>query len=143
MVVSFPSNRKFIRVVRELHEDGSPRLHVLIQLERRAQVTNTRLFDLRSSIASIVFHPNIQCAKSSSDVKAYIEKEGDYINWGEFQVDGKSSRDGRHDLSSVYADALNSGTFYSALQIIREKDPRVFTLYLQDLWIHTFLIRII
>lgn len=70
----------------------------------------------------------MQGAKSSSDVKAYIEKWGDYFDWGEFQIDARSSKDGRHDLSSVYADALNAYTIDNALQIIREKDPRTFLL---------------
>lgn len=133
LVVSLPSNKKFIRVARELHEDGSPHLHILVQLEGRAQVTNPRLFDLRSCSSSLVFHPNIQCAKSSSDVKAYIEKGGDYVDWGQFQVAGRSSRDGRHDLLTVYADALNSGSTEAALQIILEKDPRAFTLQYHNL----------
>jgi len=113
--VSLASNKKFIRVARELHEDGSPHLHVLIQLEGQAHVTNPRLFDLHSCSLSIMFHPNIQSAKSSSDVKAYIEKDGDYMDWGQFQVNGRYSRDGRQDLSIVYADALNSGSADNAL----------------------------
>ncbi|KAH7691731.1 Peptidase A22B signal peptide peptidase protein [Dioscorea alata] len=36
------------------------------------------------------------------------EKGGDYMDWGQFQVDAKSFRDGRHDISTVYAGVLNS-----------------------------------
>lgn len=133
LAASLPNNRKFICVARELHDDGCPHLHVLIQLEGGAQLTNPRLFDLRSSVASTSFHPNIQCAKSSSDVKAYIEKGGDYIDWGEFQVDSRSSRNRRHDLSSFYANSLNSETPDRALEIIREKDPRAFVLQYHNL----------
>nr|AIG55100.1 replication-associated protein [Dioscorea persimilis] len=131
--VSLASNKKYIRVAGELHEDGSPHLHVLIQLEGRAQVTNNRLFDLHSPSSSINFHPNIQSAKSSSDVKEYIEKGGDYMDWGEFQVDGRSTRDGRRSLSTVYADALNCCSAEDALQLIRERDPRAFTLQYHNL----------
>lgn len=36
IAVNLPSNKKFIRVARELHEDGIPYLHALIELEERA-----------------------------------------------------------------------------------------------------------
>ncbi|GAB4857133.1 hypothetical protein Ancab_015044 [Ancistrocladus abbreviatus] len=35
-----------------------------------------------------------QGAKSSSDVKAYIDTNGDTLEWGEFQIDGRSARGG-------------------------------------------------
>ncbi|XP_039113747.1 uncharacterized protein LOC120249311 [Dioscorea cayenensis subsp. rotundata] len=107
--------------------------YIITMLEGRARVTNPRLFDLHSSSSSVVYHPNIQSVKSSSDVKEYIEKGGDYVDWGQFQVDGRSSRDGRHNLSTVYADALNSGSMEAALQIIWENNPRAFTLQYHNL----------
>lgn len=39
LAISLPSNKKFIRVVRELHDDGQPHLHVLFQLEGKTQIT--------------------------------------------------------------------------------------------------------
>lgn len=57
--ICLPSIKKFIQVAWELHEDGSPHLHVLIQLESRAHITNKRLFDLRSPVSSLVFHRNL------------------------------------------------------------------------------------
>ncbi|KAJ1442126.1 Geminivirus AL2 coat protein, MSV type [Sesbania bispinosa] len=65
-------------------------------------------------------------AKSSSEVKAYIEKDGDFIDYGEFQVDRRSSRGGKQDMADVYAEALNSSSKPQALQIIKEKDPKTF-----------------
>nr|AAB40392.1 Rep protein [Tomato yellow vein streak virus] len=62
-----PTNKKFIRVTRELHEDGEPHLHVLIQFEGKFICHNQRFFDLVSPTRSAHFHPNIQGAKSSSD----------------------------------------------------------------------------
>nr|ABU40638.1 AC4 protein [Tomato leaf curl New Delhi virus] len=41
------------------------------------QCKNNRFFDLVSPSRSAHFHPNIQGAKSASDVKAYIDKDGD------------------------------------------------------------------
>ncbi|KAJ1386757.1 hypothetical protein SESBI_40558 [Sesbania bispinosa] len=69
---------------------------------------------------------DINNAKSSSDVKAYIEKDGDFVDYGEFQIDGRSSRGVKQDLADVYAEALNSSSKTQALQIIKEKDPKTF-----------------
>ncbi|KAG5548915.1 hypothetical protein RHGRI_014321 [Rhododendron griersonianum] len=53
-------------------------------------------------------YPNIQPARSSSDVKSYIEKGGDYEDWGEFQIDGRSARGGQNSIAEVYAEAVNA-----------------------------------
>lgn len=58
MDVSLLSNKKFICIARELYEDGNPHLHVLIQHKGRAQLTNPRLFDLRSHVLSIYNIPS-------------------------------------------------------------------------------------
>ncbi|UFT26565.1 replication-associated protein [Desmodium mosaic virus] len=131
--ISLPSNKLFIRVARELHENGEPHLHVLIQLEGKAQIYNQRTFDLISPTRSAHFHPNIQGAKSSSDVKSYVEKDGDFIDFGVFQVDGRSSRGGQQSINDSYAKALNSGSSTAALQIIREEQPAHFFLHHHNL----------
>nr|ADZ96535.1 C1 [Sweet potato golden vein associated virus] len=119
-------NKKFIKICRELHEDGQPHLHVLLQFEGKFQCTNQRLFDLVSQTRSAHFHPNIQRAKSSSDVKSYVDKDGDTLEWGEFQVDGRSARGGQQTANDAAAEALNAGSKDAALQIIREKLPEKF-----------------
>ncbi|BAG68461.1 AC1 protein [Sweet potato leaf curl virus] len=118
-----PTNKKFIKICRELHENGEPHLHVLLQFEGNYQCTNQRFFDLVSPSRSSHFHPNIQRAKSSSDVKSYVDKDGDTIEWGEFQVDGRSARGGQQTANDAAAEALNAGSKEAALQIIREKLP--------------------
>ncbi|XP_039143985.1 uncharacterized protein LOC120281140 [Dioscorea cayenensis subsp. rotundata] len=100
LAIPLPSNKKFIRVARELHEDGQPHLHT---------------------------------ARSFSDVKAYVEKERDYTDWGEFQIDGRSSRGGSLNLSEVYTEALNASSADESLQIIQEKDPKSFYLQYHNL----------
>lgn len=97
-------------------------------LEGKAQITNQRLFDLHHPASARSFHPNIQSTKSSSNIKAYIKKEGDFIDWSEFQIDGRSSRGGLHNLSEVYAEALNATSVEDSLMIIKEKDPWSFYL---------------
>ncbi|CAM33399.1 replication associated protein [Tomato leaf curl Seychelles virus] len=124
--IKCPSDKLFIRVSQEKHQDGSLHLHALIQFKGKAQFKNPRHFDLQHPTSSSQFHPNFQGAKSSSDVKSYIEKDGDYIDWGTFQVDGRSARGGQQTANDAAADALNAGSKDAALQIIREKLPEKF-----------------
>ncbi|ABF61894.1 replication-associated protein [Tomato leaf curl Tanzania virus] len=121
-----PTNKRFIKICRELHENGEPHLHALIQFEGKYNCTNNRFFDLVSPTRSAHFHPNIQGAKSSSDVKSYIHKDGDTLEWGEFQIDGRSARGGCHNANDACAEALNAGSAEAALAIIREKLPKDF-----------------
>lgn len=127
------SNKKFIRISQETHEDGSPHLHALIQFEGKLQLYNNRLFDLTHPNTSSIFHPNIQGAKSSSDVKKYIEKEGTYLDWGEFQIDGRSARGGLQSANEAYAQALNSETHQKAMETIKELAPRDFVLQFHNI----------
>nr|UEE00986.1 replication-associated protein [Begomovirus mozlegume] len=126
-------NKKFIKVAKELHENGEPHLHVLLQFEGKLQITNPRLFDLVSGCRAQVFHPNIQGAKSSSDVKSYIEKDGDTISWGEFQIDGRSSRGGAQSANDAYAAAINSGSPTKALDILKELAPKDFVVQFHNI----------
>nr|CCH63338.1 Rep [Peristrophe mosaic virus] len=124
--LSTPVNKKFIKICRELHENGEPHLHVLIQFEGKFNCKNNRFFDLVSPTRSAHFHPNIQGAKSSSDVKSYINKDGDTLEWGNFQIDGRSARGGCQSVNDTYAKALNASSAYDALQIIKEEQPHHF-----------------
>ncbi|AAF75536.1 AC1 [Tobacco leaf curl Yunnan virus-[Y3]] len=128
-----PTNKKYIKICRELHEDGSPHLHVLIQFEGKYVCTNNRFFDLVSPTRSAHFHPNIQGAKSSSGVKSYIDKDGDTLEWGEFQIDGRSARGGQQTANDAYAQALNSGSKSEALNVIKELAPKDFVLQFHNL----------
>nr|UYS88285.1 Replication associated protein [Tomato yellow leaf curl virus] len=128
-----PTNKKYIKVCREFHENGEPHLHVLIQFEGKFNCKNQRLFDLVSPTRSAHFHPNIQAAKSSSDVKSYIDKDGDTLEWGEFQIDGRSARGGQQSANDAYAAALNAGSKAEALRVIRELAPKDFILQFHNL----------
>nr|AOT83387.1 replication-associated protein [Macroptilium bright mosaic virus] len=129
-ILSFqtPTNKKFIKVARELHDDGQPHLHVLLQFEAKFCCKNQRFFDLVSPNRSAHFHPNIQGAKSSSDVKSYVDKDGDTIEWGEFQVDARSARGGQQTANESYAKVLNAQNIEQALQILKEEQPKDFVL---------------
>nr|AFI56618.1 replication associated protein [Tomato leaf curl Sudan virus] len=131
--INTPTNKKYIKVCRELHENGEPHLHVLIQFEGKFKCQNQRFFDLVSPARSAHFHPNIQGAKSSSDVKSYIDKDGDTIEWGEFQIDGRSARGGQQSANDAYAQALNTGSKSEALNVIKELAPKDFVLQFHNL----------
>nr|AGO02047.1 replication-associated protein [Tomato yellow leaf curl virus - Il]AGO02088.1 replication-associated protein [Tomato yellow leaf curl virus - Il]AGO02095.1 replication-associated protein [Tomato yellow leaf curl virus - Il]AGO02101.1 replication-associated protein [Tomato yellow leaf curl virus - Il] len=133
LALNTPTNKKFIRVAHELHEDGSPHLHVLIQFEGKYQCKNQRFFDLSSPSRSAHFHPNIQAAKSSTDVKTYVEKDGDFIDFGIFQIDSRSARGGQQSANDAYAEALNSGRKSEALNILKEKAPKDYILQFHNL----------
>nr|WII96295.1 Rep [Cotton leaf curl virus] len=128
-----PVNKKYIRVCRELHENGEPHLHVLIQFEGKYQCTNNRFFDLVSTTRSAHFHPNIQGAKSSSDVKSYLEKDGDTLDWGEFQIDGRSARGGQQTANDAYATALNASSKSPKDRVIKELAPKDYVLQFHNL----------
>ncbi|QCB65765.1 replication-associated protein [Hibiscus golden mosaic virus] len=117
-------NKKFIKICRELHENGEPHIHVLLQFEGKLQTTNKRFFDLVSPSSSAQFHGNYQGAKSSSDVKSYVDKDGDVLEWGEFQIDSRSARGGQQTVNESYAKALNSGSVTEALRVLKEEQPR-------------------
>nr|AEW67082.1 AC1 protein [Tomato yellow leaf curl virus] len=128
-----PTNKKYIKVCRELHENGEPHLHVLIQFEGKYQCKNQRFFDLVSPNRSAHFHPNIQAAKSSTDVKTYVEKDGDFIDFGVFQIDSRSARGGQQSANDAYAEALNSGSKSEALNILKEKARKDYILQFHNL----------
>nr|WCJ14473.1 replication protein [Fenugreek yellow vein virus] len=128
-----PTNKKFIKICRELHDNGEPHIHVLIQFEGKYKCQNQRFFDLVSPTRSAHFHPNIQGDKSCSDVKSYIDKDGDTLEWGEFQVDGRSARGGQQTANDAYAAALNAGSKPEALRILRELAPKDYVLQFHNL----------
>nr|BDQ10201.1 replication associated protein [African cassava mosaic virus] len=105
----------------------------LIQFEGKITITNNRLFDCVHPSCSTSFHPNIQGAKSSSDVKSYLDKDGDTVEWGQFQIDGRSARGGQQSANDAYAKALNSGSKSEALNVIRELVPKDFVLQFHNL----------
>nr|WER78639.1 C1 [Tomato yellow leaf curl virus] len=128
-----PTNKKYIKVCKELHDNGEPHLHVLILFEGKYQCNNQRIVYLVSPNRSAHFHPNIQAAKSSTDVKTYVEKDGDFIDFGVFQIDGRSARGGQQSANDAYAEALNSGSKSEALNILKEKAPKDYILQFHNL----------
>lgn len=70
---------KFVRVCKELHQDGDAHLHAVVAFESLLQ-TNERGFDFNGN------HPNIKIIGKKKDdwirVLDYVAKDGDYIDEG-------------------------------------------------------------
>ena len=69
----------FIAVSRELHSDGGYHLHSLVMCKSRIYIRTPDWFDFDG------FHPNIEAAKSCSNVYAYICKVNDPVTYGTFK----------------------------------------------------------
>lgn len=111
----------YIVVSKELHEDGHPHHHALIQLGDKPNIANAEYFDFEGR------HPNIQKAPKPkatiADTRNYVIKDGDFVERGEFVNAGtKRNRD------TVYAEALelhaNGGSREEVEEIIKAGAPR-------------------
>ncbi|KAK8652865.1 hypothetical protein V6N13_126888 [Hibiscus sabdariffa] len=124
--LALPTTIVYLRVCEEKHQDGSPHLHALVQFQEKYRCTNCRVFDLKHPSTSRSFHGNVDTARSASDAKAYVEKDGVFCEWGTFKIDGRSARTNHRSINDAYAQALNSGCKEEALRIIKELVPRDF-----------------
>lgn len=107
----------YVAVSKELHADGNPHHHVLIQLGLKPNIINPEYFDFDGR------HPNIQKAPRAgatiSQTRDYVIKDGNYVERGEFVERGaKRNRD------TVYAEALAAATKEEAEEIIKTGAPR-------------------
>jgi hypothetical protein len=70
-------------IARELHEDGTPHIHVYLLLEAEYCCRNARYWDLGS------YHGNYQHAKSYTAVLQYVRKDKDYMEFGDLDLEAK------------------------------------------------------
>jgi len=70
-------------IARELHEDGTPHIHVYLLLPARFNCRNPRYWDLAD------LHGNYQSAKSYTAVVRYIKKDNDYLEFGDLDLEAK------------------------------------------------------
>jgi Geminivirus Rep catalytic domain. len=95
-------------IARELHEDGSPHIHVYLLLEDRLCCRNARYWDLAGH------HGNYQHAKSYTAVVQYVKKDKDYLEFGDLDLEAKleskkahSSYLGKRLMTEPLVDLLN------------------------------------
>ncbi|AEA76768.1 Rep [Tomato leaf curl Joydebpur virus-India [India/Ghazipur/Chilli/2007]] len=128
-----PTNKLFIRICRELHENGSPHLPCPRPIRRKIPVQKPDPSISHPQPGQHISIRTFRGAKSSTDVKTYMEKDGDVLDHGIFQVDGRSARGGCQSANDAYAEAINSGSKSSALNILREKAPKDYVLQFHNL----------
>lgn len=107
-----------ILAVRELHEDGTPHLHVLVQFASKFNCTRQDAFDYEDAVEK--FHPNIQSARNVADVKKYLLKsapEGDNIH-----------EEGEISAKRLWSEIVNASTSEEVHNIARELSPRDYVL---------------
>nr|AHZ62976.1 replication-associated protein [Wheat dwarf virus] len=125
----------YIAAVRELHEDGSPHLHVLVQNKLRASITNPNALNLRMDTSPFsIFHPNIQAAKDCNQVRDYITKEVDSdvntAEWGTFvavSTPGRKDRDA--DMKQIIESSSSREEF---LSMVCNRFPFEWSIRLKD-----------
>ncbi|CAL5339787.1 unnamed protein product [Camellia sinensis] len=116
----------YVRVAHELHEDGEPHLHALVQFSYRFQTQDERFFDITHDRTNRHFHPNIQGANNHQAVLEYIFKYEDYTEWGEFRERGRCAN--QNNKENIYHDALVIGSKDEALAMVRNGDPKCYWL---------------
>lgn len=82
-------------VARELHEDGTPHLHALLCCEKPIRTKSESFFNYQT------FHPNIQAAKNRTATRRYIQKDGNFLehgDWPEVSSSGPSSSVSEDDV---------------------------------------------
>lgn len=96
-ILSATFNFVWIRVGRELHDDGNPHLHVCGLFTEKLDTGNERIFDIDGPDGR-TFHPNIQSARSLQRTLAYVSKGDDYYDFGGVPPlqEEKRSRDDRY-----------------------------------------------
>ncbi len=113
---------------RELHEDGSPHVHVYLRFQRKVNITNASFLDLGNG----EFHGNYQAAKSEKDVLEYVLKDLD-SKYDKRVLIYSPSLEARisayGDLLSLEQAALSlaqQGDVDAAMELYRLNDPKAY-----------------
>lgn len=89
---------EWARIATEAHEDGEPHVHVVGQFKRRYQTRNERAFDYEQR------HPNIQKTRNVRNAIKYLEKDGQFSDFGTLPVAAS-----KRSASEVYEAARAMG----------------------------------
>lgn len=74
---TFP-NLVYCTVSRELHKDGTPHAHALLSFSKPFRTRSENAFNFQN------YHPNMQSAKSKLATRRYVQKDGDFLEHGEW-----------------------------------------------------------
>lgn len=120
----------YVVVSKELHEDGNPHHHALIQLGKKPSIRNTRFFDFHGRHPSIEKAPkeingNPVCTLEES--RNYVIKDGNFSEDGTFNPDN-AQRGKKRKADEVYAEALSKyeegATREEVEEVIKTGAPR-------------------
>lgn len=107
------------KIVKELHEDGSPHIHAILIYFNKLNLKNPRAFDVDGH------HPKIEPVKSLKSALIYLDK--DFIE--KIESEEISNSIGR----LPWGDILSATTKEAFLDSIKENYPRDFVLKNQDI----------
>jgi len=70
---------EYMLVARELHQDGTPHIHVFLTLNKKLNTTSAKYFDIAG------YHGNYQTARDSDDVIEYLKKsDKEPLSYGQY-----------------------------------------------------------
>lgn len=70
---------EFMLIARELHQDGTPHIHVFMTLNKKINTTSVKYFDIAG------YHGNYQTARDSDDVIEYLKKsDKEPLSYGQY-----------------------------------------------------------
>ncbi|XP_028110774.1 uncharacterized protein LOC114309263 [Camellia sinensis] len=116
----------YIKGAHELHANGEPHPHALVQFAYHFQTQDERFFDVTYDNSNHHFHPNMQGAANHENVSEYISKQGDYTEWGEFYERGCCAN--QQNKENIYHEALAADNKKQALAMVRNGDPKCYWL---------------
>lgn len=116
--LKFPSQMVYHTIGRELHESGVPHFHVLIVFDRKIDTRSVTFFDFKGQ------HPNIISPNDLEATKIYVQKDGNYIEEGDFPATKK-----RKAVDDAWEAILNEATDnVTFMALAKAKDPKNFVL---------------
>lgn len=115
-----------ILVSKELHQDGHPHLHASVSFPSKKNFKSSTFADL--IFAGETFHGNYQASRSVTNWIAYCLKEcgEDFREHGDRPT---ADRQAKRNADEAFAEALSAGSAQEASRIIKEKAPRDWLLY--------------
>nr|AJW66425.1 RepA protein [Mulberry mosaic dwarf associated virus] len=117
---------KYACVAEEKHKDDNSHFHAIVQLDKKLETRNPNFFDLPQEHSSGTYHPNVQKCSSPAAVRKYIQKEGHFIEHGEFNTRGRSPV---ASAEKIFGEILTLATDEeSFLALVRERRPQDYVL---------------
>lgn len=116
MIEKFADGLKAYLISEELHQDGSPHLHMLLSSSSKWDTLSCRFFDME--VDGVVYHPNVVSPKALNQCRAYIKKKGVFV---ESEAEEKEPS----AWTKIVEDSVDALDFMAK---VRAADPRNYVL---------------